>query len=147
MDLVKGQEEKIQKIAATYNSQYPHFVKTIYTSAQSPKVGIQELRSHILSLTQPGPWLYPATQKTDQSDLSRVEDMIRSELYAVLKLPYFVKQVNVGWTELEGNILRIDQNLVVDRPGMKVQRNQFAPQTKVTWYNGYLNRLVNPACS
>ncbi|KAF9183729.1 Era Like 12S Mitochondrial RRNA Chaperone 1 [Haplosporangium sp. Z 767] len=119
MDLVKNHDDKIQELTETYNNQYPHFVKTIYTSAQTPKVGIQELRSHLLSLTQPGPWLYPATQKTDQSELSRVEDMIRSELYELLKLPYAVKQVNVGWTELEDNVLRIDQNLIVDRPGMK----------------------------
>ncbi|KAF9213668.1 Era Like 12S Mitochondrial RRNA Chaperone 1 [Podila verticillata] len=119
MDLVKGQEEKIQEIAQKYYAQYPNFVKTIYTSAKAPKVGIQELRSHLLSLTQPGPWLYPAFQKSDQSDLDRVEDMIRSELYALLKVPYNVTQKNVGWTELEDNVLRIDQNLIVDRPGLK----------------------------
>ncbi|CAO3567427.1 unnamed protein product [Mortierella alpina] len=119
MDLVKGRDEKIQEFAAEYNQQFPNFVKTIYTCAQSSKVGIQELRSHLLSLTAPGLWLYPAEQKSDQADLSRVEDMIRSELYAILKVPYNVKQVNVGWTELEDNVLRIDQNLVVDRPGLK----------------------------
>ncbi|KAG0030599.1 Era Like 12S Mitochondrial RRNA Chaperone 1 [Podila clonocystis] len=119
MDLVKGQEEKIQEIAQQYYQQYPNFVKTIYTSAKAPKVGIQELRSHLLSLTQPGSWLYPAFQKSDQSDLDRVEDMIRSELYALLKMPYNVTQKNVGWTELEDNVLRIDQNLIVDRPGLK----------------------------
>lgn len=121
MDLVKGQEEKIQEIAQKYYQQYPNFVKTIYTSAKEPKVGIHELRSHLLSLTQPGPWLYPAFQKSDQSDLDRVEDMIRSELYALLKVPYHVTQKNVGWTELEDNVLRIDQNLIVDRPGLKVR--------------------------
>ncbi|KAG9326599.1 hypothetical protein KVV02_001526 [Mortierella alpina] len=120
MDLVKGRDEKIQEFAAEYNQLFPNFVKTIYTCAQSSKVGIQELRSHLLSLTAPGAWLYPAEQKSDQADLSRVEDMIRSELYAILKVPYNVKQVNVGWTELEDNVLRIDQNLVVDRPGLKV---------------------------
>ncbi|KAF9942356.1 Era Like 12S Mitochondrial RRNA Chaperone 1 [Mortierella antarctica] len=119
MDLVKGRDEKIQEFAAEYNQLFPNFVKTIYTCAQSSKVGIQELRSHLLSLTAPGAWLYPAEQKSDQADLSRVEDMIRSELYAILKVPYNVKQVNVGWTELEDNVLRIDQNLVVDRPGLK----------------------------
>jgi len=83
-------------------------------------VGIQELRSHLLSLTKAGPWLYPADQKSDQSDLNRVEDIIRSELYAAIKVPYSIKQVNAGWTELEDGVLRIDQNLVVDRPGLKV---------------------------
>ncbi|KAG0363472.1 P-loop containing nucleoside triphosphate hydrolase protein [Gamsiella multidivaricata] len=119
MDLVKGRDERLQNFVQEYSQQYPNFVKTIYTSAQTPKVGIQELRSHLLSLTRPGPWLYPADQKTDQADLSRVEDMIRSELYELLKVPYNVKQVNVGWTELEDNVLRIDQYLVVDRPGLK----------------------------
>ncbi|KAG0201461.1 Era Like 12S Mitochondrial RRNA Chaperone 1 [Mortierella sp. GBA30] len=119
VDLVKGRDEKIQEFATTYNTAFPNFVKTIYTSAQTTKVGIQELRSHLLSLTHPGKWLYPADQKADQADLSRVEDMIRSELYAILKVPYNVKQVNVGWTELEDDVLRIDQNLVVDRPGLK----------------------------
>ncbi|KAF9112796.1 Era Like 12S Mitochondrial RRNA Chaperone 1 [Mortierella sp. AM989] len=119
VDLVKGRDEKLQEFVHDYNQQFPNFIKTIFTSAQSPMVGIQELRSHLLSLTQPGPWLYPADQKSDQADLSRVEDMIRSELYAILKVPYNVKQVNVGWTELEDDVLRIDQNLVVERPGLK----------------------------
>ncbi|KAG0302686.1 Era Like 12S Mitochondrial RRNA Chaperone 1 [Dissophora globulifera] len=119
MDLVKGRDEKLQTFVEDYSQRYPNFVKTIFTSAETPKVGLQELRTHLLSFTQPGPWLYPAFQKSDQSDLGRVEDLIRSELYAVLKVPYSVKQKNVGWTELEGNVLRIDQNLVVDRPGLK----------------------------
>ncbi|KAF9089202.1 Era Like 12S Mitochondrial RRNA Chaperone 1 [Mortierella sp. AD031] len=119
MDLVKGRDEKLQEFATKYYEQFPNFVKTIYTSAQTPKFGIQELRTHLMSLTQPGPWLYPANQKSDQSDLNRVEDLIRSEIYALLKVPYHIKQVNVGWTELEDNVLRIDQNLIVDRPGLK----------------------------
>ncbi|KAG0295155.1 Era Like 12S Mitochondrial RRNA Chaperone 1 [Linnemannia gamsii] len=119
MDLVKGRNDKIQEFAAKYNEQFPNFVKTIYTSAQQQKIGIQELRSHLMSLTHPGPWLYPANQKSDQSDLNRVEDLIRSELFGLLKVPYHIKQVNVGWTELEDNVLRIDQNLLVDRPGLK----------------------------
>ncbi|KAF8926962.1 P-loop containing nucleoside triphosphate hydrolase protein [Dissophora ornata] len=119
MDLVKGRDEKLQGFVQEYSQKYPNFVKTIFTSAQTPKVGIQELRSHLLSLTQPGPWLYPADQKSDQSDLSRVEDMIRSEVYELLKVPYHIQQVNAGWTELEDGVLRIDQNLVVDRPGLK----------------------------
>ncbi|KAF9297708.1 Era Like 12S Mitochondrial RRNA Chaperone 1 [Linnemannia elongata] len=119
MDLVKGQDEKLQEFAAKYNEQFPNFVKTIYTSAQKQQIGIQELRSHLMSLTHPGPWLYPANQKSDQSDLNRVEDLIRSQLFELLKVPYHVKQVNVGWTELEDNVLRIDQNLLVDRPGLK----------------------------
>ncbi|KAG0375159.1 Era Like 12S Mitochondrial RRNA Chaperone 1 [Mortierella sp. AD032] len=119
IDLVKGRDEKLQEFVTKYNEQFPNFVKTIYTSAQQTKVGIQELRSHLLSLTKPGEWLYPANQKSDQSDLNRVEDLIRSELYALLKVPYHIKQVNVGWTELEDNVLRIDQNLIVDRPGLK----------------------------
>lgn len=120
MDLVKGRDEKLQEFAAKYNEQFPNFVKTIYTSAQKQQIGIQELRSHLMSLTHPGPWLYPANQKSDQSDLNRVEDLIRSQLFELLKVPYHVKQVNVGWTELEDNVLRIDQNLLVDRPGLKV---------------------------
>ncbi|KAF9436029.1 Era Like 12S Mitochondrial RRNA Chaperone 1 [Entomortierella beljakovae] len=119
MDLIKGREAKLQEFVERYSQQFPNFIKTIYTSAQPPKVGIQELRSHLLSLTQPGEWLYPAEQKSDQADLSRVEDLIRAELFAILKVPYSVKQVNVGWTEVEDNILRIDQNLVVDRAGLK----------------------------
>ncbi|KAF9428351.1 Era Like 12S Mitochondrial RRNA Chaperone 1 [Podila epigama] len=119
IDLIKGKQEKIQEIEQEYYKLYPHFIKTIYTSAITPKVGIHELRAHLLELTLPGQWLYPAKQKSDQSDLDRVEDMIRSELYELLKVPYLVTQKNVGWTELEDDILRIDQNIIVDRPGMK----------------------------
>ncbi|GJJ75275.1 GTPase [Entomortierella parvispora] len=119
IDLVKGKDEKLQEIAQKYQQLYPNFVKTIYTSANTPMVGIQELRTHLLSLTKAGPWLYPAEQKSDQSHLKRVEDIIRSELYGAIKVPYSIKQVNTGWTELEDGVLRIDQNLVVDRPGLK----------------------------
>ncbi|KAF9123691.1 Era Like 12S Mitochondrial RRNA Chaperone 1 [Mortierella sp. 14UC] len=119
IDLVKGRDEKLQEFATKYNELFPNFIRTIYTSAQQNKVGIQELRTHLMALTKPGEWLYPANQKSDQSDLNRVEDLIRSELYSLLKVPYHIKQVNVGWTELEDNVLRIDQNLIVDRPGLK----------------------------
>lgn len=103
-----------------YTEQYPSIVNVFHTSAELSMEGMKELRDHLYTLTQPGPWLYPAQQKTDQADLSRVEDIIRSKLYELLKLPYGVKQANAGWTELEDDVLRIDQNLIVDRPGMKV---------------------------
>ncbi|KAF9912519.1 Era Like 12S Mitochondrial RRNA Chaperone 1 [Linnemannia zychae] len=119
IDLVKGRDEKLEEFATKYKELIPNLVKTIYTSAQHSKVGIQELRTHLMSLTKPGEWLYPANQKSDQSDLNRVEDLIRSELYALLKVPYHIKQDNVGWTEIEDNVLRIDQNLIVERPGLK----------------------------
>ncbi|KAI1312615.1 Era Like 12S Mitochondrial RRNA Chaperone 1 [Mortierella claussenii] len=119
VDLLKGRGQKLQEYAQEYSQLFPNFVKIIYTSAHSPKVGMQELRSHLLSLTKPGQWLYPAYQKSDQADLSRVEDMIRAELYELLKIPYNIKQVNVGWTELEDDVLRIDQHLIVERPGQK----------------------------
>ncbi|KAF9363798.1 Era Like 12S Mitochondrial RRNA Chaperone 1 [Mortierella sp. NVP85] len=119
LDLIKGREGELHKFVEKYKEQYPTINTVLYTSAETPMVGLKELRQHLLSLAQPGPWLYPAHQKTDQSDLSRVEDLIRSELYELLKVPYGVKQKNVGWTELEDGVLRIDQDLIVDRPGLK----------------------------
>ncbi|KAF9929020.1 Era Like 12S Mitochondrial RRNA Chaperone 1 [Linnemannia zychae] len=110
VDLAKGHDAKLHEFATKYYEKFPSFVKTIFTSAQSPKVGIQELRAHLLSLTHPEPWLYPANQKSDQSDLNRVEDLIRSNIYELLKTPYHVKQVNVGWTELEDNKIIVGTN-------------------------------------
>lgn len=118
--MIKGRESELDKFVEKYKKQYPGIDTVLYTSAEAPMVGLKELRDHLLSLTQPGPWLYPAHQKTDQSDLGRVEDLIRSELFELLKVPYGVKQKNVGWTEMEGDVLRIDQELIVDRPGLKV---------------------------
>ncbi|KAG0221567.1 Era Like 12S Mitochondrial RRNA Chaperone 1 [Mortierella sp. GBA43] len=118
-DLVKDRDHELVKFVQEYSGKYPDIIEVLFTSAESPMIGVGELRSHLFSRTRPGPWLYPANQKTDQSDLNRVEDLIRSELYELLTVPYGVKQVNVGWTEVEDNVLRIDQNLVVERPGLK----------------------------
>ncbi|KAF9926336.1 Era Like 12S Mitochondrial RRNA Chaperone 1, partial [Modicella reniformis] len=119
MDLIKGREDELEKFEQKFNQQYSKFIKTVYTSAEAPMVGLKELRAHLFSLTQPGPWLYPARQKSDQADLTRVQDLIRAEIYELLKVPYGVKQKNVGWTELEDGVLRIDQDLIVERPGLK----------------------------
>ncbi|KAF9971135.1 Era Like 12S Mitochondrial RRNA Chaperone 1 [Actinomortierella ambigua] len=120
MDLVLGREIDVEKIAAKYRDHYPFFEKTVYTCVGSKdRLGIRELETHLLSKTRPGLWLFPAEQKSDQGDLQRVEDLIRAEVYDVLKVPYKVKQRNSGWTELDDGTLRIDQDLLVERPGMK----------------------------
>ncbi|KAG0261295.1 Era Like 12S Mitochondrial RRNA Chaperone 1 [Actinomortierella ambigua] len=120
MDLAQGREVEVEKIADKYRNLYPLFEKTVYTSVGSKdRFGVKELEAHLLSKTRPGTWLFPAKQKSDQGDLQRVEDLIRAEVYDVLKVPYKVKQRNSGWTELDDGTLRIDQDLVVERPGMK----------------------------
>src|SRR5690606_27602264 len=113
---------QLNNLIEKYNKIYPDFFqKTFLTCAVGvKKKGVEDLRSHLLSLTKPGYWQFPAYQKADQADLKRVEDLIRAEIYERFKMPYQFKQVNVGWTNIKDNILRIDQNIVVARPGLKV---------------------------
>ncbi|KAG0222932.1 Era Like 12S Mitochondrial RRNA Chaperone 1 [Actinomortierella wolfii] len=120
MDLVQGREAEVEQAAAKYSGSYPYFEKVVYTCVGSnERFGIRELEAHLLTKTQPGQWMFPAKQKTDLADLQRVEDCIRAEVFEVLKVPYNVKQRNAGWTELEDGTLRIDQDLLVERPGLK----------------------------
>ncbi|KAF9580270.1 Era Like 12S Mitochondrial RRNA Chaperone 1 [Lunasporangiospora selenospora] len=119
MDLVNPADEKLQDYENKACLRYPHFVKSIYTTTQAPRNGMPELRSHLLRLAQPGDWMFPPDMKSDRSVMGLLEDLIRAEIYETFKLPYHIKQENAGWTEMENNVLRIDQNLIVNKPGLK----------------------------
>ena len=83
--------------------------------------GVDDMKQDLLAAAPLSPWAYHSSVQTDLSELARVEEMIREELYVHLheELPYRVVQENRGWTEMEDGSLRIDQDLVVARDSQK----------------------------
>lgn len=75
-----------------------------------------DLDRHLFDLAKPREWQYGEDLTTNQSDVSRVEEVIREKLFERLnkELPYSITQENIGWTNLSDGALRIDQRLIVD---------------------------------
>ncbi|KAJ2078586.1 hypothetical protein H4R24_004364 [Coemansia sp. RSA 988] len=102
IDQVEDQSKLLETVRK-YQGLYKGIVgEPLYISALG-NVGVDELRLQLLASTRPGNWEFPADVKSDLSDLTRVEDLIRAEWFARLTgyMPYIVRQRNVGWKYVE----------------------------------------------
>eukprot|EP01113_Clastostelium_recurvatum_P013588 TRINITY_DN17235_c0_g1_i1.p1 TRINITY_DN17235_c0_g1~~TRINITY_DN17235_c0_g1_i1.p1 ORF type:complete len:414 (-),score=99.09 TRINITY_DN17235_c0_g1_i1:16-1257(-) len=83
---------------------------------------IQKLRTYLHSKSVLRPWVFPKEAKSDQSDYHKASEIIREKIYRRLNLevPYAVRQVNMGWTNLANGDLRIDQNIIVPKAAQKM---------------------------
>lgn len=81
-----------------------------------PCMLITNTQTKLQTLTKSKEWIFPAEQTSEMSDIQRVEDIIRAQLFERLygNLPYTLTQENVGWTESAKGVLRIDQNIYVE---------------------------------
>ncbi|KAJ1914928.1 hypothetical protein IWQ60_008622 [Tieghemiomyces parasiticus] len=99
-DLFAKDQTIIQELALHYKNLYPPVVSTVYTSGIQNET-INALRQDLLNQVKPGPWLVSPRFTCDTPILTRVEDIVRAELFALLRgyLPYVIRQENIGWTE------------------------------------------------
>lgn len=67
----------------------------LYFEVSSIPSDLVNLQDVLLAEALPRDWLFPADQKSEMSDLHRVEDFIRVEFFKRLHqyLPYLLKQV------------------------------------------------------
>ncbi|KAI7899428.1 GTP-binding protein Era [Cokeromyces recurvatus] len=116
MDLINEDNELLKEVKDRYNSGYSHFKRTLDITAINNE-GIETIKNILFEESPAKPWIFPADQKTEMSDLKRVEEIIRIELFKRLHqyLPYMLKQENAGWTVLKDGTLRIDQHVYVER--------------------------------
>ncbi|PIA16342.1 P-loop containing nucleoside triphosphate hydrolase protein [Coemansia reversa NRRL 1564] len=123
IDQVEDQPKLLETVRK-YQAMYKAIVgEPMYISALG-NVGVDELRLQLLASTRPGNWEFPANVKSDLSDLTRVEDLIRAEWFARLTgyMPYVVRQRNVGWKyvaapQVKRPMLDIKQELLVSSGG------------------------------
>ncbi|KAI9499556.1 P-loop containing nucleoside triphosphate hydrolase protein [Zychaea mexicana] len=138
MDLIDYDENELAEVSTKYESGCPVISKTLYVSALDGE-GLDILKKELLDASKPKPWIYPPEQKSDMPALKRAEELIRVEFFKRLHqyIPYMLKQENVGWTETEDGVLRIDQNVYVERESQ---------QRIVVGANGaVINRVVSDA--
>jgi GTPase Era involved in 16S rRNA processing len=83
--------------------------------------GAQLIKQDLMAAAAPSPWAYHSSILTDCSELARVTEIIREEVFMNLhqEIPYRLKQQNTGWTEFDDGALRIDQDLVVESNSQK----------------------------
>lgn len=92
-----------------------------YVSAISGD-GVEELRDYLLDVAPFREWEFGEREKTPLTPLERVQEIIKEKLFKYLhkEIPYQVLQENMGWTELEGGKLRIDQKMTVPKNSQRV---------------------------
>ncbi|KAJ2400844.1 hypothetical protein GGI23_001775 [Coemansia sp. RSA 2559] len=98
IDLIEDRAKLVDKVNE-YAKVYPHIVAgPLFVSALG-NVNVDELKRLLLARTRPAKWMFPRHVSTDMSDMTRVEECIRAEWFALMHghLPYAVKQRNVGW--------------------------------------------------
>ncbi|KAJ2618093.1 hypothetical protein H4S08_000017 [Coemansia sp. RSA 1365] len=113
IDQVEDQPKLLETVRK-YQAMYKGIVgEPMYISALG-NVGVDELRLQLLASTRPGNWEFPANVKSDLSDLTRVEDLIRAEWFARLTgyMPYVVRQRNVGWKYVAAPVAKPIESLV-----------------------------------
>jgi GTP-binding protein Era len=83
-------------------------------------IQLDHLQQEIIQRLPLSPFLFDATQKTDQTDESRVAEMIREKIVRQMgqELPYALT-VGVDKIESKGRFIQIDATLYVQREGHK----------------------------
>lgn len=79
--------------------------------------GVEELRVALAALAVPRPWEFPAGVVSDRSNLARVTEAVREQLYRHLhrEVPYGARQVNRGWRVNARGELVIHQDILLPR--------------------------------
>ncbi|KAI8365348.1 P-loop containing nucleoside triphosphate hydrolase protein [Radiomyces spectabilis] len=116
MDLLDYKHSALKEVTHRYRASYPFIKHALYISATTDH-NMDKLKAKLFSFAQPKPWEFALDQKSDMSDLMRVEELIRVEFYKRLHhyIPYMLQQENVGWTKLRNGTLRIEQHVYVER--------------------------------
>lgn len=85
-------------------------------------LGLDDLKSFLLSSAVPRPWSYHAAQATDQSIHRLVHEAIREQTFYALgqELPYEIQQSLAGWNVNEEGVLEVMSALIVKSNSQKV---------------------------
>jgi GTP-binding protein Era len=83
--------------------------------------GVDLIKQDLIAAAPTGPWAYHSSLQTDVSELERVVEIIREEIFMNLhqEIPYRLVQQNCGWTQHDDGSLRIDQDLIVRSESQK----------------------------
>uniref|UniRef100_A0A6B2LBJ0 Era-type G domain-containing protein n=1 Tax=Arcella intermedia TaxID=1963864 RepID=A0A6B2LBJ0_9EUKA len=116
--------EKKKPIIERFTRHFPDlttvFSKVFSISALNGKK-VLDLQNWLTSQAKPRNWEYHPDVKTDQSELQICEEIIREKIFKRInkEVPYAITLQNVGWTYLPNGSLRIDENILVKKPGHK----------------------------
>ncbi len=83
--------------------------------------GLDDLKAALAAAAPEGPWLYPPDQVSDLPFRLRAAEVTREKLYLRLhqELPYAANVETTAWAEDEDGVLRIEQEILVERDGQK----------------------------
>ncbi len=84
--------------------------------------GCEDLLGAVAERLPEGPWLYPEDQLSDLSARAMAAEITREQVFLQLEqeLPYSITVETEGWAESpEGDEIRIDQTIYVQRPSQK----------------------------
>jgi len=118
IDLVKPKDKVLPLISKLNETNI--FSQTFITAAIDG-YKVEDLKEYLVSRARPKEWEFAADVKSDNSPLQIVEEIIREKYFQRTnqEVPYGLKQVNVGWTDLPDGALRVDQNIIVPKLAQK----------------------------
>jgi len=98
----------------------PLFSDTFMISALTGD-GVDTVKQVLARRLPEGPWLYPADDVTDVPLRLLAAEITREKLYLMLKqeLPYASTVETEAWQERDDGSVRIEQVILVERPGQK----------------------------
>lgn len=117
VDRVK--KENLLGVAAALNAKLP-FAATFMISALKGS-GIEDLRKHLATLVQAGPWHYPEDDISDAPLRLLAAEITRERLYERLhdELPYSATVETTSWKDLRDGAVRIEQTIFVERESQR----------------------------
>ncbi len=117
IDLLPDKTKLMEQIAA-YSALYP-FRAVVPVSARTGS-GMNGLFDELLSLTQPGGWLFSEDTLTDQPEQTIAAETVREKVLRCLdqEVPHGVAAVTERMVE-EGGLLEIDVTIYCERPNHK----------------------------
>ena len=83
--------------------------------------GVKQLKEHLVSLMQPGPWFYPEDQVADLPIRLLAAEITREKLYLRLheELPYASMVETEAWKKLRDGSIRVEQSIIIERDSQK----------------------------
>jgi GTP-binding protein Era len=96
------------------------FERTLMISALNGD-GVPDLKSYLVEVVPPGPWLYPEDQLTDAPIRQATAEITREKLFLRLhdELPYSLTVETAEWKELKDGSVRIEQTIYVMRESQR----------------------------
>ncbi|WND01982.1 GTPase Era [Temperatibacter marinus] len=105
---------------STKCNEYDVFTETFMISALNSD-GVTDLKSHLASAAQKGPWMYPEDDLSDVTMRVLAAEVTREKIYLRLhdEIPYAITVETEKWKELKDGSVRIEQVVHVTRDSHK----------------------------